>query len=1166
MRYLAEGNIELIEEIGERLAGQRLSSQIARLYSHITRIKSGTSGIRAWGERDFAKQLDNAEKLLVAGMALSPDSDKGQIYLRRAGEIFEWLITAATQEETFPITVFSAAAYQLAGYPARALGVLNEHPVQGSTSQVLVAILKADFNKAQSLLQEFWQNNHQQEIDNTRLEAKVIDQILRAFGIFMAWMRWGSEYRLEIAFSIIEKAVKVSRYDVDRTSWLLAVIFEEILHKYKADALWTVLSPFKEDLSPEGHQALDRYSRIAFLEKKLLAWPSQRIGIEGIISEGSFALCTPTGSGKTRVAELVILKHLFKQQTTNNTGLPTLILYLTPSRALSAEVEFNLSTVFQKIGANSTVKVTSLYGGSDLGSSDITDFDEQPTVIISTHEKADALLRLFGSDLLAQLSCVVIDEAHTAAFSGNYDTLIQAQNRSLRLENLISRLKSLCTPDTTFVALSAVAAEIKDRLSVWMSGDDESQAISPAYRSTRQLFGRLLCSNNGSTEILYDLLDGHRLEVADQDTAPYIPNPFTRHPTVAIAFDSTAGFEKKMRAHLLWAAMHFAQQSDGKYHSVLISVTANPGNYAKTFLTLLTEDWENENCPDFYSRPVNGEKAELLSNCLASCADYFGTDSREYRLLEKGIILHHGKMPFVLANLLVRLVEARVVNIVVATSTLSEGINLPFETVLIPSLKRHPEWLSSREISNIAGRAGRPGVSTEGKTLVLLAEQPQTWDQRLAGQVYSRLIDELTLTTMQNIEEIASPLYALLKKIKHLWESISGSTNAGEFVEWLETTAYSITNDNSQELLTALDTLDQQILSGIEEYESLQESVNLEDFLQTLWRNTLALHETSESISKRAFIRRGLALVRVIYPERAYRQALYNTGLPPRDGTVLLNELENLKAILYEAKDYLTWNITDKIAYFIRLTEVIRHVESFRVDNLNIGGGHTISWQEIFSWWMSPDTATRQPSESSISRWYNFASKYFIYRLNWALGSITSSILESDGGEGEIMDRWQLSGLPWSVLWFKDMVSWGTLDPLVSYVMSERKALTRLEAAGIAADYWTSIDARSDSVLDPRNVANWMERRENTTNTPINQFLFPRRRIRVELLEDFSGYEGPDLNVFPCIEENQINWYESAGYMIARSEKPDGWGEFSIKEIDFTLVPSTSIIFSKSYI
>lgn len=1165
MKYLAEDNLELIKRFGESLAGPEFSRNIARLYSQHTRLRAGTSGLPTWTENELLVRLGEGEKLLIAGMA-SADSFDHRRYLRRAGEIFEWAATTSPAEIPVPVVLLAASAYQLAGYPARASGILSEHPLPNSTSKILAALLRSDFPDAHRYLIETWQLNQANETVDSRFESALLDQILRSLGVLTAWLRWGDDARIDTALTSLDKVAQALRYDSDRFSWLLAVLFASIGQGYKRDALWTVLSPLLRTVTDDGRQAFARYTRAAFLEKKMLAWPSQQAGISGIVSEGSFALCTPTGSGKTRVAELVILRHLFGQVDNHSTSISPFVLYLAPSRALSAEVEAGLSRSLRRIQATS-VAVTSLYGGNDFGPSDLTSTVEQPTVLISTHEKADALLRFLGPTMMGKVSCVIIDEAHTAAFTGDYQALTKAQSRSLRLESLVSRLRTLCPPSTIFVALSAVAAEIRDVLSSWVTGIDERCAIAPDYRSTRQLFGRLLCTETGTTTIQYDVLDGLRLEIEDKDSAPYVPNPFPPHPTVTNTFRGADSIEKRMRAHLLWAAMHFTQPSDGKRHSVLISVTEHPEWYAETFLNLLTGDWANSKCPDFFTPPEDGRSQSLLSRCQASCADYFGSESREYRLLERGIVLHHGKMPPVMSRLLIELVQSGVINIVIATSTLSEGVNLPFETVLIPSLKRRKSVVDAKEIINVAGRAGRPGVSTEGRTLVLLPSVSRSKSQRRSMQAYLTIVKSMTSNLTEALDSPHSSLYALIDFIEQKWRHVSRSTDRVEFINWLETTAYSAEEGEHGELLKSLDTLDQQLLTAIEEAQSLKEETDVEEFLQLLWRNTLARHDSNSHDNQIAhvFKRRGMALTNTIYPERSRRKGLYYTGLPPRDGSYLIDQLSDIKGILQEAVNYATWGVPERIKHFTRLVETTSQIETFGIRDLKIGNA-VISWSDILVWWMAPDTATHRPNPNSVSRWYDFASKYFIYGLNWALGAVIGSILERDGGDGKILERWSRCELPWSVLWYKDMVSWGTLDPIASYALTRNEAYTRSVATEIAAEYWEAIDEINDAVLDPKRVAEWMNiRGEARSTAPEDQHL-PQSEISVKLTDDFSRYRGAPLRVLPGTSEHLINWFDPAGFLLAQSDIPENWHRLKATETDFLLDPESTKVTWKPYI
>lgn len=606
------GDIEKLQTYADRFIDQKIPRDIARLYSQYTRIRAQGVGLPSWTEEERTLRFREAEKLLIAGLA-SSDTSKKQLYLRRAGEIFEWAATGISEESLPPAILLASSAYQLAGYYARATGLLSESNLPEETSKILAAFLSADFPKAQTLLLHYWEEKFTQNESDTKTEHQIstlyLEQILRAMGIVTAWLRWGDESRIERAIHTLELSAKALRHDEDNYSWILSVLFSNISKNYKNDSLWTTISEIESSVSGIGEIAFNNYLKEAFISRKILTWPSQRSGIDAISTNSSFALCTPTGSGKTRVAEIAILKYLFPQNIDDN--VTPIVLYVAPSRALCAEVESTLSNSLGKI--KTAITVTALYGGTDFGATDIANYGENPTVLICTQEKADALIRFYGADIFKNITCVIIDEAHGVEFSGKYEELAQAGSRSLRLEFLVDRLKTFCSDDTKYIALSAVAAEVKEQLASWITSKSDSLAITTDYRSTRQLFGKLLCGLDGKTRIEYDILDGQSFSLSDEHDSPYVRDPFPIYPGTGDIIKSIESFGIKSRVHLLWAAIHFARKIGYKGHrSVLISVASHPEYYAKTFLELLDGPWGDQKLPSYFSRPVEGENADFL--------------------------------------------------------------------------------------------------------------------------------------------------------------------------------------------------------------------------------------------------------------------------------------------------------------------------------------------------------------------------------------------------------------------------------------------------------------------------------------------------------------------------------------------------------------------------
>ncbi len=164
----------------------------------------------------------------------------------------------------------------------------------------------------------------------------------------------------------------------------------------------------------------------------------------GALDGKNIVLASPTASGKTLVAELVILKSILE-----NGGKA---LYLTPLRALASEKyeDFQKYTSVEKApGRKIRVAITSGdYDGSDIY---LSNFD----IIISTNEKADSLLR-HRTPWIADISVVVADEIH----------LLTEADRGPTLEVVLTRLLKV-NPKIQVLALSATiknAAELGEWL------------------------------------------------------------------------------------------------------------------------------------------------------------------------------------------------------------------------------------------------------------------------------------------------------------------------------------------------------------------------------------------------------------------------------------------------------------------------------------------------------------------------------------------------------------------------------------------------------------------------------------------------------------------------------------------------------------------------------
>jgi ATP-dependent RNA helicase HelY len=95
-----------------------------------------------------------------------------------------------------------------------------------------------------------------------------------------------------------------------------------------------------------------------------------------------------------------------------------------------------------------------------------------------------------------------------------------------------------------------------------------------------------------------------------------------------------------------------------------------------------------------------------------------------FRALGLGVSVHHAGILPSLKRLTERLFERGLCKVVFATETMSLGIHMPARAVVLQSLTKRTERgfrsLTHNELIQMAGRAGRRGIDTEGKCVIAL--------------------------------------------------------------------------------------------------------------------------------------------------------------------------------------------------------------------------------------------------------------------------------------------------------------------------------------------------------------------------------------------------------------------------------------------------------------
>ncbi|NOX44590.1 MAG: DEAD/DEAH box helicase, partial [Caldiserica bacterium] len=195
-------------------------------------------------------------------------------------------------------------------------------------------------------------------------------------------------------------------------------------------------------------------------------YPPQEAALRSGIAEGrSLVLASPTASGKTVVAELLML-HVALVRGGRS-------IYLVPLRALAGEKFQSFRDLFSRLG----LKVGISTGDFDRVGRDLAAND----VLILTNERADSILRQRPGWFFRGLELAVVDEVH----------LLGDPYRGPTLEVLLAALKRE-RPDLQLLALSATIGN-PEEIAAWLGAEAVVSDFRPVpLRKGIFLEGRLI--------------------------------------------------------------------------------------------------------------------------------------------------------------------------------------------------------------------------------------------------------------------------------------------------------------------------------------------------------------------------------------------------------------------------------------------------------------------------------------------------------------------------------------------------------------------------------------------------------------------------------------------------------------------------------------------------
>jgi hypothetical protein len=1176
MAKLDAQRLELANSVRQSLATENeLTTDQARAFVRGLQTSWQVPIIR-WDDAESRRQLEDAHRLLHAARILrgiqgttSPDAT---VCYRRAAEILEWLARADDPLRTIaPIDLFAAAAYQLGGLPAMSRGLLLQLEAPDRGSKLYGAFLQADFDAVVSTAMSFWVEHSQlttatgalgvlHEEAGDRVEWFFTVELVRALGLFSHAIRQNDEARRDRALAKLGTLDQMALRTFSADASILISLLQEVAEGFKQASIYNPLQQLGA-ANPNRLSRLNSYARGQFGRGRGILWRPQIEGLQRLLDSSSFALCTPTGSGKTLVAVMALLKELVIPDTSD--GLAPLAIYLVPSRALAGEVEAKLRS---ELGADLTI--TGLYGGTDWGITDYWLQSDDPTVLIATVEKADALMRYVGPLIVSRLKLLIVDEAHQVVPDNSERTrrdFADHSSRSLRIESFVSRLLARA-PDISRIALTAVAGGASNPVAQWLERSDDAVAVGTHYRSTRQVIGMIEFAPERAGRVEVEIVNGQILFVRGRQAPVYIPLRTRVMPQLPSAMRNSINCYNAVS--VLWTALHLI----GEERRVLISVADRPERMMKWFRDALAlRGWAEVNP---FRPPVDDRSAAKFAEAQRACADYCGHDSHEAVLLAQGIATSHGQMPQRVRRLMTDLIDSHICPITVATATLTEGVNLPFDLIFLTSLKRQTfdaqtrqtvfAPLSVSEFQNLAGRAGRPGATKglEGLTLVAIPAMPSSTapGARLTQvrQIESLKADYFallrSLQTDNENPDIHSPLALLMSAIAQQAATLVAFTNEEAFLEWLEqvspddldhTRGQDETGPRAR-LAGSVDELDAFILTAVEEVRNINgdelSAADIEARLKLIWQSSFArVAARREAWLERALLRRGKGVTERIYPDAEERRRLYQYGFSPQIGRRFAAVAPSIHLLLSQANDYGEQGDEERIAMFVAIGTMIAEDRGFgfRARDNAVERALLQDWQRPLRWWMNIGQEDG-PEPNDLRGWQRFVSDNLEFRLGAVIGAVVAQAWSAGADSAldvpSLQDWKSTTELPWFAFWARELLRWGTLEPFIAFAMAQGLAGTRAEAEPLRHEFrrWLTqnqLVAEADDWIDPQKFLTWQrDRRETRPVQPPTRFEVPAQ------LSTGAELRQPKYSVLPALRRGYVAWIDPAGFELARTD------------------------------
>lgn len=743
--------------------------------------------------------------------------------------------------------LIAAMAFYSCGEYSRSFITISSAKFTSITAIMISLFLRRDRNELIPFLNKvFFANKEEITCISMVCEPAVELAVAQALSQVLLFQITGDNHYLDSALDAIDAGMNIAAELMSPTLWWIARLLKLMLRNLGNGSLWKCLPPFFQD-APD---ILRQYIQIsAFLPKPLVElWNSQISALPIVLDldRSGAVVNMRTSSGKTRIAELAILQTLALNPQAK-------ILYIAPYRSLALEIEQSLCQTFDLLGFH----VSHLYGGFRFSSVDKR-LANDASITIATPEKTRAIVRTFP-ELLEEFKLIIVDEGH----------LIGVDPRLVKNEIFLDHLRVVAhSIGAKMLLLSAVLPNPAD-LAKWVTESPTNVAKSE-WKPSAERFGLLLW-------------DGSRVKIEWKGEFECFNPNFVESNPINL---------KGRRRHFpgnkneAIAATAIRLSSIGPV-MIFCGKTNSVSTMAKSVLIGLGTN------PNIHPWPQY-----IWDVFTSSCQEELGLDTIEYKAARVGIICHSNKLPPLVRMATEKLMRSTPPKIIIATSTLAQGVNIGISSVIIASPYIGRNAINHSDFWNICGRAGRAFVDNEGKVLYTIdeTEKPRKiQNNKKMAEAYFNMV---------NYESVRSGLLSCMINIRKV------ATSAGiDFETLLGLVAendFSIFGENQNAFNSLCSMIDDALLAIIEDQNVQSEEDDPLHTIDRVFRGSLAVIQAQtygEGMGENEVV--SILQHRLFYlinncPNKSERQVCVASGLPYKCAKKLYADHLELKAKLDE--------------------------------------------------------------------------------------------------------------------------------------------------------------------------------------------------------------------------------------------------------------------------